>query len=55
MSAKKRLIVWNSPDHNNTTSNNMANINDVKANTMKIIDIAILDRVGKTANKVRKY
>ena len=40
MSAAKRLTVWNSPDADDTSSNDIENINDVKANMVKIIDIA---------------
>ena len=44
MSAEKCLTVRNSPDSDNETSNDIENINGVKANMMKIIDIAILSK-----------
>ena len=51
MSAKKRLTILNSPDADDTSSNDIEIINDVKANMMKIIDIAIL---GKGLENLRK-
>ena len=40
MNTEKRLTVWNLSDAEDTSSNDINKVNDVKAKMIKIIDIA---------------
>ena len=40
MSAEKRLTIWNLPDTEETTENNIENVGEVKSKMMKLIKLA---------------
>ena len=40
MSAEKRLTIWNLPDTEETTENNIENVSEVKSKMMKLIKLA---------------